>query len=759
MPKTIALSVGFWFMSCSFISAHEPPIFEKPIASQPFDLQPFRPIHIPAWVQNITGVGYTLSGMNYAQRELAVKHGVTISEMNFVDPFYPYYNSKLLKKRSPHVPLDRIHKEIAEYKKLGVRILAVYPPTLQGEVYENHPDWRRIPTNTREIPQTDMKKFPHGGMLCLLGPYGDFFVDMLVEILQTHPEVDAFSFDGLHHGGGCYCEHCRKAYKEVTGQDIPNTNLNDSAFRHYQHWADRRLEAVVAKAQQRLKQIKPEVALVTWTTNSGRYGHFLSIPRNMSARMNLLFDAPDQEFWLDESNRGNTIVPAFANAYAWSVTNHRVACSEPYLMSHGNPYGKDSFPIHEVERRMMLALTYGAGPSIAVGQPARLQQGIYHSLDEVQKRRPWLINKSPEPWAALLMSDNTKTFYGREAGRVEERYLANVFGMFRAMIETHLPVTVINDWNLTFDELQKYPVLILPNAASLDEKQAKAIEQYVANGGGLIASLDTSLFDEFGDPRSNFALQDLLGVTCQGVIESNPIKSEIDVNFAKAIGPEYWEKRKNVFDFRLKQDSFLNKEKVRKHLDAEPVTFKGSAVQVAVMQDVQVHATIQVKDLANATPFPAITSRVHGKGRVIYFAAGLDAAYYRYAYPYQRSILESAVEWVSDSQLPPVKITAPMCVHTTIMRQQAESRLIVHLFNNINTAGGHAFPDDDVPLREETLPIHDITVTFRKDYAIKSVRWQPSNVELPMQVTADGIMVKIPRLDIHGMVVAELKAK
>ena len=51
----------------------------------------------------------------------------------------------------------------------------------------------------------------------------------------------------------------------------------------------------------------------------GGSGTFLSIPRNMPARMNLLLDAPDQEFWLDESNRGTTIVPAFANAYIWAL--------------------------------------------------------------------------------------------------------------------------------------------------------------------------------------------------------------------------------------------------------------------------------------------------------------------------------------------------------------------------------------------------------------------------------------------------------
>jgi hypothetical protein len=535
-----------------------------------------KPIAIPDWVQNTIGVGYTLSGMNATQRAEAVKHGVTISELNFVDPFYAYYDSRLLKKRSPHVPLDRLQKEIAEYKRLGIRILAVYPPTLQGEVYERHPDWRRIPTDTKIIPQVDMKQFGHGGMLCPLGPYGDFFVDVLCEILQKHPDVDAFSFDGLHHGGVCYCEHCRKKYKTDTGFEIPKADLNESTFRRYQDWADRRLETLVAKAQARLKSIKPNIALVTWTTNAGRFGHFLSVPRNMPARLNLLFDAPDQELWLDESNRGNTIVPAFGVAYAWAVTNHRVAFSEPYLMSHGNPYGKDSFPPHEIELRMMLCLTYGCQPSIAVAQPPRMQKAMYASLDEVRKRKPWLTHKSPEPWAAIVMSDNTKTFYGRSAGKAEERYLAHAFGAFRACVEEHLPTNLIEDWNLTADDLKKYAVLILPNSACLSDTHCRAIEEFVRNGGGLVASLDTSLFNETGDPRPNFGLAELLGIDYSGVPEAKSGPMDLDVNFAKSIGPDYWEKRRNVFDFRLDPKSpFLINDKLAMYIGSDQVTFKG----------------------------------------------------------------------------------------------------------------------------------------------------------------------------------------
>jgi len=740
-------------------SAAEPNIWEAPLPAQPSESKPFRPVKVPKWVEETLGVGYTLSAMDSKSRENAAKHGVTISEMNFVDPFYPYYDSKFLKKRSPHVGLDKLPKDIAEYKKLGVRILAVYPPTLQGEVYEAHRDWRRIPTDTKEIPQVDMKKFGHGGSLCPIGPYGDFFVDVLVEILEKHPDVDAFSFDGLHHGGVCYCEHCRKNYKADTGKEIPKSDLNDAAFRRYQHWADRRLEDLVAKAQTRLKAIKPEVALVTWSTNAGRFGHFLSVPRNMSARMNLLFDAPDQEFWLDESNRGNTIVPAFANAYAWSATNHRVAFSEPYLMSHGNPYGKDSFPAHEIERRMMLALTYGAGPSLAVAQPAQLQEAAYHCLDEVQKRKAWLTHKKPEPWAAMLMSDNTKTFYGRESGRVEERYLASTFGAFRACTEEHLSVALINDWNLTEADLKKYAVLILPNAASLDAEQCKAIERFVRNGGGLVASLDTSLFDEFGDPRSQFALSDLLGVEYRGQPKSSAVPAELDVNFAKSIGPDYWDNRKQVFDFRITPGAWLYEGKLKSLIGLDVVTLKAPAVVVKARDGSRILGTISTKGDPKAVAWPAIVERDHGKGRVIYLAAGFDAGYYSYSYPYQRLVLANSIRRVAGDVKQPVVVEAPMCVHTTVMRQTKEGkeRLIVHLFNNVNTTGGHAFPNDDVPLREETLPIHDIRVTFRLGYKIKSIHLEPGGKDLAMKVGADVITVVVPRLDIHTMVVAELE--
>jgi hypothetical protein len=745
--------------------ADEPGIWGDVIMKQPFDTGPFRQLRVPDWVTETIGCGYTLSGMDSRARAAAVAHGVTISELGFIDPFYAYYDSKLLKRRSLHVPLGRIAQDIAEYKRLGVRILGVYPPCLQGEVYENHPDWRRIDTNTHAIPQIDLKKFPHGGMLCLLGPYGDFFIDVLAEILSKYPDVDAFSFDGLHYGGMCYCQHCRASYRHDAGTEIPNADLNDPAFRRYQHWADRRMEGLIQRMQMRLKAIKPTLALVTWTTNAGRFGHFLSIPRNMPTRMNLLLDAPDQEFWLDETNRGATIVPAFANAYIWATTNHRTAFSEPYILTHGNPYGKDSFPPQEILRRMLLTLTYGTAPSIAVGQPAHLQDALYACLDEVKRRKPCLSHKQPERWAALVMSDNTRNFYGRAPALVEERYMANVFGAFRAGVEEHLMLSVINDWNLNPGDLAAFKVIILANTACLDDAQVAAIERFVAGGGGLVASLDTSLFNEFGNARANFALARVLGVEHRGSIEASAssaaieARESIDENFAKSIGPDYWEKRKNVFDFKQDIGSFLNRGRMPMYVGTSGVVFKGPAVRVVVKSPTaKVIGTVRVKSGEGSAPVPGVVAHTYGRGRVVYLAGGFDAAYYLYAYPYQRLLLKNAIDWAAASPAP-ISVEAPMCVHSTVMRQSTSGaeRLVVHLYSDLNTTAFHALPNDDVPLHEEVVPIEAIRVTFGPSYRLGRVHLEPEGQDLKIERSSGGTGVIVPRLEVHSMVVAELE--
>lgn len=166
-------------------------------------------------------------------------------------------------------------------------------------------------------------------------------------------------------------------------------------------------------------------------------------------------------------------------------------------------------------------------------------------------------------------------------------------------------------------------------------------------------------------------------------------------------------------------------------------------------------AQITPRGQSEDTASPAVLTRSFGQGRAVYFAAGIDHAHYSYSYPYYRRLLAGAIRWAANDR-PPLEVTAPMCVQSTLFRQQLEdrpSRLVIHLFNNVNTTAFHGLPNDDVPLRE-TLPIHDIVLTLRGHQVTSAVQ-QPEAKELTLQRDGDVVRIVVPRLEVHSMVVVE----
>jgi hypothetical protein len=73
--------------------------------------------------------------------------------------------------------------------------------------------------------------------------------------------------------------------------------------------------------------------------------------------------------------------------------------------------------------------------------------------------------------------------------------------------------------------------------------------------------------------------------------------------------------------------------------------------------------------------------------------------------------MSRAIEWAARDAVP-VAVEAPMCVQSTTFRQKdsAGERLVVHLFNGINTTNDHGSPEADVPSREEVVPVGGIKV-------------------------------------------------
>jgi hypothetical protein len=302
-------------------------------------------------------------------------------------------------------------------------------------------------------------------------------------------------------------------------------------------------------------------------------------------------------------------------------------------------------------------------------------------------------------------------------------------------------------------------VVILPNAAALSDSQVSVIREFVQNGGGLVATCETSLFDELGHPRPNFALADLFGVDYQGRPKAPTQHTALDVNFAIVVDDKYWANRQGTAEMRWGAGDILTSEliadaRLQRTTNGVQASFKGPLVRMSDARPPMLRAMIMFPE--GKDPIPAVVMGIQGKGRVVYMAAGFDAANYSYGYPYERIIFSQAIKWAAGTP-PLIGVDAPMCIQSTVFRQKdaAGERLVIHLFNGINTTSDHGSPEADVPLREEAVPVGGIKLQFRQ-LLPKRLHLEPEGVDLTPIQQGDAIEVILPPLAIHSMVVAEL---
>src|SRR6185295_8128173 len=97
----------------------------------------------------------------------------------------------------------------------------------------------------------------------------------------------------------------------------------------------------------------------------------------------------------------------------------------------------------------------------------------------------------------------------RAAAKVEDHTL----GWYQALIEARIPFEMVHDQLLDQAHVHQFKALILPNLAALSDAQCRQVREYVAQGGSLIATYETSLYDEWGVRRKDFGLGDLFGVS------------------------------------------------------------------------------------------------------------------------------------------------------------------------------------------------------------------------------------------------------
>ena len=106
----------------------------------------------------------------------------------------------------------------------------------------------------------------------------------------------------------------------------------------------------------------------------------------------------------------------------------------------------------------------------------------------------YLRNERPLARVGLVYSQQT-------AWTVDGRTEDHIKGWYQALVEARIPFEMVHDRLL--DEAP-FKTLILPNVVALSDAQCRQLERFVARGGALVATHQTSLCDERGDPPREF---------------------------------------------------------------------------------------------------------------------------------------------------------------------------------------------------------------------------------------------------------------
>ena len=134
------------------------------------------------------------------------------------------------------------------------------PHATYDDVQAAHPDWIAVDasgTKRRHWASPEM------WVTCGLGPYNfEFMTEVKKEIMSRYL-VDAIFINRWDGSGMCYCEHCRKKFKDASGLDLPRTsNPQDPSRRAYILWRQQLLFDLWQLWDNEARKINPDSCVI-----------------------------------------------------------------------------------------------------------------------------------------------------------------------------------------------------------------------------------------------------------------------------------------------------------------------------------------------------------------------------------------------------------------------------------------------------------------------------------------------------------------
>ena len=600
------------------------------------------------------------------------------------------------------------------------------PHAIWQDAFDAHPEWVAV---DREGNKRRHWSNPELHVSCALGPYNFEFMTKVHKEIMTLYSIDGIFSNRWAGHGVCYCDFCRKNFYEFAGMELPQSSQRlDPVYQKWNEWRRKRLYELWQLWDGEIRKINP----------SARF-----IPNGFPDKR-IAGEQSDILFTDHQARRG--MIPPWSNgkrAKEYRAIMGNKPIGGIFSMGLEEPYRwKDSVQ-SEAEVRVWVAegTANGMRPWFTKFSGTLYDERWLTYVEEIYnwhyKAEAYLRNEKPLANVGMVYSEQTQRFYGGE--KHQENPRQHEMGMYHALIEARIPFEMVHEQYLDAGHIDQFKVLVLPNIAALSDQQCQNIRDYVNRGGSLLATFETSLYNELGEKRSDFGLGDVFGVSFDDQVEG-PMKNS------------YLRCEKENGQYHPVLDGLQDTSRIINgiyRLDIQAIEeFPSPLTLIPSYPDLPMEHVYPRKP---RTDIREIYLREIGQGRVVYFPWDIDRTFWEILNVDHGKLIRNALQWALHNHQP-VKVNGQGVLDVTVWQQKKS--MTVHLVNLTNPMMMKG------PFRE-LIPLTGQEVFIQIPPGKKVVRAKllVAGISPEHNITGDVIRIVVPQILDHEVIALDLTLK
>ncbi|MCX6621740.1 MAG: beta-galactosidase trimerization domain-containing protein [Acidobacteria bacterium] len=605
------------------------------------------------WVDKLDRAGKPLSDYSKLSAEEQIRaleemHANSLMVFTMSISGYTFFDSKV-GERHPRLNYDYLKEMVRLGHQRGIAMELYVPTAWADRVIQKSPSW------AIRKPDGSLLTSLYGGYHPdINSPAAGWYASLLRELFPAYG-AEGFFADGISMLRYGQSEYTVKKFRAEMGREYPKSLETDPDWRATMRWEVEQVRKYWRMIRETIHQQDPKVEM----TFNGP-GPMIQAPYEEWAPMPPSLNL-EADYAFTEAGSGGEFA-------TWT---RGVSWPRPFKVTFLNAYSiLDPFDADEIRARMGRTLAEGGQPyrydqtSVDGAANAHFVRCWSEMFAEVKAKEPYVVGAEPVKYAAVVSSEPTMLYRGRAD---DSSHGKDLVGALRALDALHIPHDVLADWNLKPEILSGYSLVILPNVACMTNAQAAAVREYVRSGGSVLATAETSLFDENGAPRKEFALADVLGVKLDETLTNATQKGD----------------RKRPIHLLPRPGGHP----VFAGMPATELLLPGDSVFALAAEGQPAAALIEDAGTPRNSPYrvtrrAAVHVNTFGKGRSVYICGSLFARTYHQRRPgvyWPDGLIRNAAHWLAPDA--PWHVTAPARVWVGLNRQAGRKRHILHVVN------------------------------------------------------------------------------